>query len=58
MILAGLAVMIVGWLILFLQVVQVCSNSLYLSILAHALSFIGLIVGLIGLFYWRGERWR
>jgi len=58
MILAGLALMIVGWLILFLQVVQMWPNSLYLSILAHALSFIGLIIGLIGLFYWREERWR
>lgn len=58
MILAGLAVMIVGWLILLLQVVQVCPNNLNLCFVAHALSFIGLIVGLIGLFYWRGERWR
>lgn len=49
MIAAGLGLMALGWLIIFLTVVHVIPDKLYLLFLAHALSLTGFIIGLIGI---------
>ncbi len=54
MILTGMALIICGWLIILGQVLRVIPSNLYLSLLAHGISFVGMIVGLIGIVQWSG----
>lgn len=42
--------LIVGWLLIFFQVIHVLPYSLVLSFLGHCLSFVGVILGLIAVF--------
>lgn len=46
---AALLLLVAGWVILLLQVVHVLPASLFISFLAHGFSFVGVLVGLIGI---------
>ena len=56
MIIAGLAMLIAGWLLSFCQVMQIIPLNLYVSFLAQILSFVGLLVGVVGIVQWRGRQ--
>lgn len=45
---SGLAMMVIGWLILFFQVLRVMEPTFFASFLGYGLSFAGFIVGLGG----------
>lgn len=49
----GFLCLAMGWAILFLIVIDVIPPSFFVAIGAYALSFVGLIIGLIGLFEYR-----
>jgi len=55
LIIAGLAMLIAGWLLSFCQVMQIIPLNLYVSFLAQILSFVGLLVGVVGIVQWRGR---
>ena len=45
---SGLLMMVVGWLILFLQVLRVFEPSFFASFFGYGLSFLGFVIGLGG----------
>lgn len=50
----GGGLLVCGWLLLFLIVVGVVAPGFALSFLAYGVSFIGFVLGLIGLLEYRG----
>ena len=45
---SGLAMMIAGWLIIFLQVLRVLEPSFFASFFGYGISFLGFAIGLGG----------
>jgi hypothetical protein len=56
MIVKGLVLMIIGWLILFFQVLRLLPLSLLISFTGHGLACVGMIIGLIGIAQHRSFR--
>lgn len=52
----GLGLLLVGFILPFLMVVRLLGPSFALSFLAHTSSFIGLVLGLVGLIQIRRSR--
>jgi len=44
----GLMLLAGSWLVLLLTVIKVISSSIWLSLIAYAISVVGLVVGLFG----------
>jgi hypothetical protein len=42
--------LVVGWLVIFLQVIHLLPISLCLSIVGHSMSFVGVLIGIIAVF--------
>lgn len=49
MIVTALVMLLTGWVLLFMQVLQILPANLLLSFLAYILTIAGLVTGMIGL---------
>lgn len=55
-IILGILLLVVGWAIPFLEIMQVLKSTLALNFFSFTASVAGLLLGVIGIAMWRGRR--